>query len=320
MTGTDLSGMGIGQSSRPGVQPAQQQVAPKFDATNVNDQLNSTLNSNSLLMRVAKSNGQATATQRGLGNSSIGAEASQRAMVDAALPIAQQNAQQSHQGQQSQLDRNHQSGMQDKELGWKGQQSQLDRNHQSGMQDKELGWKGQQSQLDRNHQSGMQDKELGWKGQQSQLDRNHQSGMQDKELGWKGQQSQLDRNHQSGMQDKELGWKGQQSQLDRDHQLGVLDKQGQIDKDKLSQQVVANTHGMYMNSVQSAVDSYNERYAALMSDKAMTAADKTNLINSMKTELNSTLNMYQKLYSNISTIRPDWSNFPTISLPGVNIG
>lgn len=210
MATTDLSGMGIGRSSRPVAQPEQQQVAPKFDATNVNDQLNSTLNSNSLLMRVAKSNGQAAATQRGLGNSSIGAEASQRAMVDAALPIAQQNAQQSHQGQQS--------------------------------------------------------------------------------------------------------------QLDRDHQLGVLDKQGQIDKDKLSQQVVANTHGMYMNSVQSAIDSYNERYAALMSDKNMSAADKTKLINSMKTELNSTLNMYQKLYSNISTIRPDWSNFPTISLPGVNIG
>lgn len=195
MATTDLSGMGIGQSSRPGVQPEQQQVAPKFDAADVNDQLNSTLNSNSLLMRVAKSNGQAAATQRGLGNSSIGAEASQRAMVDAALPVAQQNAQQAHQG-----------------------------------------------------------------------------------------------------------------------------NQGQIDKDKLSQQVVANTHGMYMNSVQSAIDSYNERYAALMSDKNMSAADKANLINSMKTELNSTLNMYQKLYSNISTIRPDWSSFPTISLPGVNIG
>lgn len=187
MATTDLSGMGI-TSSRPDPKPEQKQVAPNFDATNVNDQLNSTLNSNSLLMRVAKSNGQAAATQRGLGNSSIGTEAAQRAMVDAALPVAQQNATTA------------------------------------------------------------------------------------------------------------------------------------ADKDKLSQQVVANTHGMYMNSVQSAIDSYNERYAALVSDKAMTAADKTNLINSMKKELNSTLNMYEKLYSNISTIRPDWSNFPTISLPGVNIG
>jgi len=254
MATTDLSGMGLGQSSRPGAQPDRQQVAPKFDATNVNDQLSSTLNSNSLLMRVARSNGQATAAQRGLGNSSIGAESSQRAMVDAALPIAQQNAQQSHQGQQS------------------------------------------------------------------QLDRTHQSSMQDKDLNWKGQQSQLDRDLQSGMQDKDLSWKGQQSQLDRNQELSVLDKQGAIDKDKLAQQVVANTHGMYMSSIDSAVNSYNDRYAALVADKTMSAADKTNLINSMKAELNSTLKMYQQLYSNVSTIRPDWSQFPTIQLPGVSLG
>lgn len=265
MAGIDLSGMGIGQSSRPSSQAAQQQVAPKFDATNVNDQLNSTLNSNSLLMRVAKSNGQATAAQRGLGNSSIGAESAQRAMVDAALPIAQQNAQQSS-------------------------------------------------------QSLMQDKDLNWKGQQSQLDRDLQSSMQDKDLSWKGQQSQLDRNHQSSMQDKDLSWKGQQSQLDRNQELSVLDKQGAIDKDKLAQQVVANTHGMYMSSIDSAVNSYNDRYAALVADKTIPAADKTNLINSMKAELNSTLKMYQQLYSNVSTIRPDWSQFPTIQLPGVSLG
>ncbi|QWL69412.1 hypothetical protein HQ397_04210 [Aeromonas hydrophila] len=298
MATTDLSGMGLGQSSRPGAQPDRQQVAPKFDATNVNDQLSSTLNSNSLLMRVARSSGQATAAQRGLGNSSIGAESSQRAMVDAALPIAQQNAQQSHQGQQS----------------------QLDRTHQSSMQDKDLNWKGQQSQLDRDLQSGMQDKDLSWKGQQSQLDRDLQSGMQDKDLSWKGQQSQLDRTHQSSMQDKDLNWKGQQSQLDRNQELSVLDKQGAIDKDKLAQQVVANTHGMYMSSIDSAVNSYNDRYAALVADKTMSAADKTNLINSMKAELNSTLKMYQQLYSNVSTIRPDWSQFPTIQLPGVSLG
>ncbi|ENC6658506.1 hypothetical protein ABKY47_002990 [Aeromonas hydrophila] len=243
MEKTDLSGMGIDQSSRPGVKPAQQQAAQKFDATNVNDQLNSTLNSNSLLMRVARSNGQATAAQRGLGNSSIGAESAQRAMVDAALPIAQQNAQQSN-----------------------------------------------------------------------------QTVMQDKDLNWKSQQSQLDRTHQSSMQDKDLNWKGQQSQLDRNQELSVLDKQGAIDKDKLAQQVVANTHGMYMSSIDSAVNSYNDRYAALVADKTMSAADKTNLINSMKAELNSTLKMYQQLYSNVSTIRPDWSQFPTIQLPGVSLG
>jgi len=87
----------------------------------------------------------------------------------------------------------------------------------------------------------------------------------------------------------------------------------------MAQQVVANTHGMYMGAIDSAMGSYNERYAAIMADSSMKAADKQTLAANMKKELNSTLGMYQQLYSNISTIRPDWSKFPTTQLPGVKI-
>lgn len=64
-----------------------------FKSTDANDQLNATLNQNGLLMRMAGSKGQQAAGSRGLMNSSIGSEASMRAMVDAATPIAQQNTQ-----------------------------------------------------------------------------------------------------------------------------------------------------------------------------------------------------------------------------------
>lgn len=65
--------------------------ATNFDATDANQQLAASLNNNSLLMRMAKQKGIQYAGQRGLMNSSIGAEASQRAMVDAAQTTAQQN-------------------------------------------------------------------------------------------------------------------------------------------------------------------------------------------------------------------------------------
>ena len=55
-----------------------------FKSTDANDQLNATLNQNGLLMRMAKTKGQQSAGSRGLMNSSIGSEASMRAMVDAA--------------------------------------------------------------------------------------------------------------------------------------------------------------------------------------------------------------------------------------------
>lgn len=83
--------------------------------------------------------------------------------------------------------------------------------------------------------------------------------------------------------------------------------------------MAANTHGMYLSAIDTAMSSYNERYAALMADATIKTADKTTMLNNMKNELNSTLTMYQKLYSNINTINPDWTKFPTTSLPGVKV-
>lgn len=51
------------------------------------------LNSNSLLMKSAAQKGNRMAAQRGLQNSTIGIESAQRAMLDAAIPIAQQDTQ-----------------------------------------------------------------------------------------------------------------------------------------------------------------------------------------------------------------------------------
>lgn len=66
------------------------------------------LNSNSLLMKSAEQKGQRIAAQRGLQNSSIGVESAQRAMLDAAMPIAQQDTQNQFAANQAQLDREHQ--------------------------------------------------------------------------------------------------------------------------------------------------------------------------------------------------------------------
>ncbi|HDT6079938.1 TPA: hypothetical protein QHC28_004654, partial [Aeromonas veronii bv. veronii] len=101
--------------------------------------------------------------------------------------------------------------------------------------------------------------------------------------------------------------------------LKELDNQNKASLDQLAQQVVANTHGMYMSSVDKAVSSYNDRYAAVMADNTMKAADKEKLANHMFTEVNTTLAMYQQMYSNISTIKPDWTKFPTIQLPNAQL-
>jgi len=224
-----------------------------FDAKDVNDQVNKTISQDGLLMRMAKAKGEQYAAGRGLSNSSIGAEASQRAIVDAALPIASQNAGQA--------------------------------------------WKSEESSLDRSHQLTMQGNQFG-----------HEKGMANLNAQLQKERDQLLHKNSLGLLDAE----GQQ-------RLKELDNQNKASLDQLAQQVVANTHGMYMSTVDKAVSSYNDRYAAVMADNTMKAADKEKLVNNMKTELNSTLTMYQQMYSNISTIKPDWTKFPSASLPGVNV-
>ncbi|MGY3807181.1 hypothetical protein ACWNG8_08650 [Aeromonas veronii] len=279
-----------------------------FDAKDVNDQVNKTISQDGLLMRMAKAKGEQYAAGRGLSNSSIGAEASQRAIVDAALPIASQNAGQAWKSDENRIDRSHQLTMQGNQFG-----------HEKGMA--ELQYKNSLGLLDAEGQQRL--KELGVQNQyqkeRDQLLHKNSLGLLDAE----GQQ----RLKELGVQNQ---YQKERDQLLHKNSLGLLDAEGQqrlkeldnqnkASMDQLAQQVVANTHGMYMSTVDKAVSSYNDRYAAVMADNTMKAADKEKLVNNMKTELNSTLTMYQQMYSNISTIKPDWTKFPSASLPGVNV-
>ncbi|WP_439830446.1 hypothetical protein [Aeromonas caviae] len=353
----NLAGMGITQARQGTPAP------PKFDGANVNDQLASTLNQGGLLMRMAQSKGQGVASARGLGNSTIGIDAAQRAMVDAALPIAQQNAQQTHQrvmqddsqsftAGQADLDRKQQTSMLDKQQSWQGGQNALDRQQQLTMQGNDFSNQSklnqQQAQLQERRDQLLYQQQLGTLDKQSQLELkqldaqlknqttlNNQQFGQQKELNQQQAYLQAERDtllnkFQQGMLDKEgqqrlreldvqlkneMALNNQQNQ----QQLTMLEKQFGQETATLAQQVAANTHGMYMGAIDSAISSYNERYAAVQADHEMSDDNKLKALNQMKDLLNKTLSGYQQMYSNINTIRPDWAQFPTISLPGIKL-
>lgn len=93
-------------------------VQTQADDSNANpldvaDEVGKITNQNSLAMRSARAKGNEVAASRGLQNSSVGAEAAQRAMVDAALPMAQQNVSQRFNADQSDKNREHEKTMQE---------------------------------------------------------------------------------------------------------------------------------------------------------------------------------------------------------------
>lgn len=309
----NLAGLGIDQARQGTAQK------PAFDNKNVNDQLGSTLNQGGLLMRMAQSKGQGLASQRGLGNSTIGIDAAQRAMVDAALPIAQQNAQQANN-----------RFMQDDAQAFTAGQADLDRKQQSSMLDKQQSWQGGQNALDRTQQLTMQGNDFknqtALNTQNAALQKARDQLLYQQQLGTLSAEGALrlkeldaQLKNQMTLNNQQNQWNSAEAQKDRQQQLTVLEKQFGQETSQLAQQVAANTHGMYLSAIDTAMSSYNERYAALMADSTIKTADKTTMLKNMKNELNSTLTMYQKLYSNINTIRPDWTKFPTTSLPGVKV-
>ncbi|MFM2589466.1 hypothetical protein [Vibrio sp. TBV020] len=94
-------------------QPVQTQANKTPDPLNVADEVANITSQNSLAMRSAKSKGNEIAASRGMQNSTLGAEAAQRAMVDAALPMAQQNVQQRFTSSENELGRQHDIKMQE---------------------------------------------------------------------------------------------------------------------------------------------------------------------------------------------------------------
>lgn len=320
----NLAGLGIDQARQGTAQK------PAFDASNVNDQLGATLNQGGLLMRMAQSKGQGLASQRGLGNSTIGIDAAQRAMVDAALPIAQQNAQQANSrfmqddsqaftAGESAKDRSQQLTMQQNDFSNQTNQAKLNASLTEA-RDKLL----YQQQLGTLSAEGAQRlKELDAQLKNQTTLNSQEAALQKERDNLLYQQSLGTLSAEGAQRLKEINAQNQftaaEAAKDRQQAITLLEKQFGQETSQLAQQVAANTHGMYLSAIDTAMSSYNERYAALMADATIKTADKTTMLKNMKNELNSTLTMYQKLYSNINTITPDWTKFPTTSLPGVKV-
>ena len=289
-----------------------------FKSTDANDQLNATLNQNGLLMRMAKTKGQQAAGSRGLMNSSIGSEASMRAMVDAATPIAQQNTQfaQTKDVNQQQADL----------------QAERDKTQQGYTQANTQQAADLQAQRDKllyQQQLGT----ISAEGDQQLKQMNAQFGYNTQ---LNNQQNQFTTQRDSTL----FGYDQQNKAQDFRNQLQTMNEQQRLDLQKLNaqtaatkdinaqqqqyaltntaKQVAANTQGMYLDAINSLTSTFGDQVATIQAS-AMKAADKTNAINSLINSQNAMLKFYQSTYQNMSTIKDDWINVDVQTLPSGTI-
>lgn len=154
--------------------PTVSQTPPKDNSQTVVGNVANILNSNSLLMNSAAAKGERVAANRGLQNSTIGAESAQRAMLDAAMPIASQDTQNAFTEKQTRLQSDlayqNQSRLNQAQNQFAASQAELDRTHQ-------LGLAQLQSDLAYNNQSRLNQAQNQFAASQTALDRQQQKDL-----------------------------------------------------------------------------------------------------------------------------------------------
>jgi hypothetical protein len=199
-------------------------------------QVNSILSQDNPLMQRARTLATQQMGQRGLVNSSMAQGAGVAAMVDRALPIAQQDAQTYNQralinqdainqgnqfnvGQTNQMfqfgqDLAGRFGMQREEQQFRSGESALDRAQQSQLQSNQFGFQGTQADLDRSLQQALQANQISAQDAQQMRDIASREGL-----------AAADRFLQQTLQANQFGFQGGQAALDRNQQLNVLNIQ-----------------------------------------------------------------------------------------------
>ena len=256
-----------------------------IDKTDANQQLASTINQGGLLMRMAQNKGQQSAAGRGLMNSSIGAEASQRAIVDAALPLSQQNTQ----------------FAQTKDIN----QQQADLTSQRDAKQQDYNKENMGLQFGYNTQLNNQQNQFTTQRDSTLFGYDQQNKAQDfrNQLQTMNEQQRLD-----------LQKLNAQTAATKD----INAQQQQYALTNTAKQVAANTQGMYLDAINGLTSTFGDQVATIQAS-AMKAADKTKAINSLINSQNAMLKFYQSTYQNMSTIKDDWINVDVQTLPSGTI-
>ena len=278
-----------------------------IDKTDANQQFASTVNQGGLLMRMAQNKGQQSAAGRGLMNSSIGAEASQRAIVDAALPLSQQNTQFAQTKDINQQQADLTAKRDETQQGYNKENMGLQFGYSTKLNDQQNTFTAGQTALDRTQQTNM-----------ANLQNTYTTQRDSALFGYDQKNKATDfANSLETMSEQQ---KNDLAKLNNQNtqQTALAAQQQQYALTNTAKQVAANTQGMYLEAINGLTSTFGDQVAAIQAS-AMKAADKTTAVNNLINSQNAMLKFYQNTYQNMSTIKDDWINVDVNTLPSGTI-
>lgn len=212
----------------------------------------------------AKARAQEDANRRGLGASSLALRGAEAAVLDYALPIAQQDSSQGFQASESALGRDQQIEVQRRDQTFQSGQNEAQRQLAIGQQQSQQAFEDRQRALDNERTLEVQ-----------RRDQTFQSG-----------DSQAERQLRIGLQQGDQAFEDRQRAIDRDLQTRIA--QWNIDADE---------QGKAAAMVASLEQSFAQQMAALNGNTEIPAADRKRLEGSMQVERDNRLNLVEQIYN-----------------------
>lgn len=293
------------------------QITPTADSK-VSDQLNNLLDENSRYIQSARGRANQATNARGLINSSIGVGAGESAAINAALPIAQQDAQTSFSAQQLNQNADNTFKLDDNKFQQQVYLQGADANfanaaaeNQFGrtldLQNNQQGFQGEQAGLDRTQQLGIINSQLQsqkdlqtqseqFQGTQSAAERAQREKLLTTELAANqaSQQATIASNEKIATQDSQLRQALLNTQISSEKDLANL--QAELTKQNAAynaqiqdqQSLLELTRGRNVDLQKSYLNigsNFLTNAAAIYQDANIPAEAKQNLINSLKLEM-----------------------------------
>lgn len=245
----------------------------------VSNQLTDLTSSNSKYIQTARNNANAASAERGMLMSSVGAGAAEKAAIESALPIAQQDASTYANTAKDNMDAQNTDAQNDQSQyrGAAGQQQQLEANAVEA--DKTRDFTTTENNTQRDFTAG-----------QAGLDRDHQSSMAGQEQGWRSGEAQLDRDASSA-----------ENQANRDWQTGDNALGREFDANKQQNQIGADAAA----AAKAADEARQNSYFAMLAQRE---TNMNNVLNSIYSNTNLTPAQQQQAAQNAMALNTSISN------------
>ncbi len=290
-------------------------------STSVSSNLNQLLDSGGSYLTQARQQGQSQAARRGLGGSSIAAQAAQGAAIGAAAPIAQQEAQikESQRAQSAEISSRKQIAelnieaqkeLQKGQFDFTGSQAELDRLLDQQKQDKAIA-EQQRAQLEQlDSQRAEAEKNRDWQTAESL--RQEQTAVEAQLRDLEAQREQQDKAiaEQQRAQDEAIAEQQRAQEESQKFQSGESELDRIQEQEQLKDTVTQNMKGQYNTSLQSILRESQISINAIETATDIKPEDKDKMINNIIARQQTDISFMNNLYNNMPEWEADWTVLP----------